>query len=308
MWIALRQAKSTGVNDEQKILGTPIATVVSNFVLHLTFHKLHQRQSIGSRLNTNKTNMSLNMPAAHTTVRHCVCILFVTLLALLITIPNECAIAAPANALVIQDPNDKAKDTINEQTIYIPYDKLRDIFERDGRGVFLPYEEFQKLWTEARQRQPKPADTSAPLGALITDIESVASLGQEIVSVDAMLKIELLRKGWHRVPLRLGDAAIRSATIGDDPARVVSTDDGQYELLIEHNADAPETITLSLSYAKALDKTRGQSTVSFQSPQAPVNRWTIRSGQKDIDVEIEPMIAASKKSGCRSERKKRPVG
>ena len=31
-------------------------------------------------------------------------------------------------------------NSINEQTIYIPYDKLREVFERDGRGVFLPYD------------------------------------------------------------------------------------------------------------------------------------------------------------------------
>ncbi len=25
-----------------------------------------------------------------------------------------------------------------EKTIYVPYEKLRDIFENEGRGVFLP--------------------------------------------------------------------------------------------------------------------------------------------------------------------------
>lgn len=194
-----------------------------------------------------------------------------------------------------QEPKDET-GSLNEQTIYIPYEKLREVFERDGRGVFLPYDKFQQLWNEARKNQPKKPDLSAPLGALITDIDSTATLGREIVNVDATIKIELLREGWHRVPLRLAKAAIRSATIDDKEARIVSVKGGQYELLVSHDSDKPKTIELNLSYAKALTKTGGQSAVAFQSPQAPVNRWTIRTGQKDIDVQIEPMIASSRKS------------
>ena len=194
-----------------------------------------------------------------------------------------------------KDGDDNA-NSLNEQTIYVPYEKLREVFERDGRGVFLPYDKFQQLWKQARQNQPKKPDLKAPLGALITDIESTATLGKEIVNVDATIKIELLRQGWHRVPLRLPQAAIRTATIDDKEARIVSVKNGQYELLVSHDSDKPKTIELELSYAKALTKNGGQSAVAFQSPQAPVNRWTIRTGQKDIDVQIEPMIASSKKT------------
>ena len=204
-------------------------------------------------------------------------------------------ISATGFAQETKDADGKS-DSINEQTIYIPYEKLREVFERDGRGVFLPYDKFQKLWSQARKNQPKKIDLAAPLGALITDIESTATLGKEIVSVDATIKIQLLREGWHRVPIRLTQAAIRTATIDGDEARIVSAKNGQYELLIAHDSDKPKTIELELSYAKSLTKTGGQSAVAFKSPQAPVNRWTIRTGQKDIDVKIEPMIASSKKT------------
>ena len=200
------------------------------------------------------------------------------------------------------------EDSINEQTIYIPYDQLREVFERDGRGVFLPYDKFQKLWNEARANQPKKKDLDAPLGALITDIESVATLGQEIVNVDASIKVELLREGWHRVPLRLNDAAIRSATIEDQEARIISTGKGQYELLVSHDKNTAKTIELKLSYAKSLTKNGGQSMVAFESPQATVNRWIIRTGQADVDVQIEPMIASSKKIEAEDLAGGEPVG
>ena len=50
-----------------------------------------------------------------------------------------------------------------EQTIYVPYEKLREVFEKPGRGVFLSYEEFQKLWKSARATQAPVIDNKAPL-------------------------------------------------------------------------------------------------------------------------------------------------
>ena len=221
----------------------------------------------------------------------------VMLLSILFILVSCCTVGLAQDT---SDGNEQA-DSVNEQTIYVPYEKLRETFERDGRGVFLPYDKFQKLWKQARQNQPKKPSLKAPLGALITDIESTATLGKEIVSVDATIKVELLREGWHRVPLRLAGAAIRTATIDEQEARIVSVKNGQYELLVSHDSDKPKTIELALSYAKALTKAGGQSAVAFQSPQAPVNRWTIRTGQKGIDVQIEPMIASSKKTEDKAE-------
>ena len=47
-------------------------------------------------------------------------------------------------------PAAEKENVLNEQTIYIPYEKLRKVFEKEGRGVFLPYEKFQELWNAAR--------------------------------------------------------------------------------------------------------------------------------------------------------------
>ena len=46
--------------------------------------------------------------------------------------------------------DDSSPPALRERTIYIPYSRLRSIFERDGRGVFIPYDQFQELWKAAR--------------------------------------------------------------------------------------------------------------------------------------------------------------
>ena len=35
--------------------------------------------------------------------------------------------------------------------VYVPYEKLKGVFEADKQGVFLPYDEFQRLWRAAKQ-------------------------------------------------------------------------------------------------------------------------------------------------------------
>jgi hypothetical protein len=64
---------------------------------------------------------------------------------------------AAALAIAQESPESisDAEPPAREQTIYIPYSKLRQIFEKEGRGVFVPYDEFQKLWKSAREAARK---------------------------------------------------------------------------------------------------------------------------------------------------------
>jgi hypothetical protein len=188
----------------------------------------------------------------------------------------------------------QGKDNLREQTIYIPYSKLRDVFEKEGRGVFLPYEKFQELWKAAQESQRATPEPRPPVGALITEISSKATASTDVLVVEARVKIELLQEGWHRVPLRLADAAIRSAKIGDQPARIVPQEGGGYALLIERPAgDQPATIELVLEYARAIEKSPGHNSVSIQAPQAPVNRWEIHIPESGVKVDVQPLIAAT---------------
>jgi len=197
---------------------------------------------------------------------------------------------AEAPAKPAPKPDEKI---LREQTIYVPYSKLPKVFEQPGRGVFLPYEEFQKLWEQARAALAKPPEVKPPVAALLTEINSEATVGDDVVSVTANLKIELLPEGWHEVPLRLGDAAILSARQGDQPARIVAKPDVGYVLLLQKKTPEPEQIAVTLQYSKAFTKSPGQNVVSFQAPQAPVNQWRIRVPQAGVKVNVQPLVAAT---------------
>src|SRR5262245_36387846 len=181
-----------------------------------------------------------------------------------------------------------------EQTIYIPYVKLRQIFEKEGRGVFVPYDEFQRLWKAAQNAAKKIEDYKPPVAALIAEIESEATVSRDVITVSAKLQIEVLTEGWNEVPLRLKDAAISSAKIGDLPARLLYSADSGYRVLLEKKGkQQPEKIELVLEYSKAFTKQPGTNSVEFDAPQAPVNRWQIRIPEPGVKVNVQPNISAT---------------
>jgi len=208
---------------------------------------------------------------------------------------EKAAAAGPASAppSAAAAPAAPAPSVVKEQSIYIPYSKLREVFEREGRGVFLPYEKFQALWQAARDKTAAPPEARPPVDALITELDCKAAVSKDVVKVTAAAKIEVLKEGWVEVPLRLGDAALTQATVDDQPARLVADAGGGYKLLVEKKGKQPQSFGLALGFAKAYTKAPGQNSVSFESPQAPVSKWEVRIPESGVKVNIHPLLAAT---------------
>ena len=183
-----------------------------------------------------------------------------------------------------------------EQTVYVPYEKLKNAFETEGRGVFLPYAEFRKLWEAANKSNetpPKPEPVKAPIAAMITETENIAQINGDLLEVTATIRFDLLEPGWHRLPLQLQQAAIIDAKIGDQPAQILGDNQNGYTLLIERKKDTPIRGELTLKYAKTYNKSPGRNSVAFQVPQSPMSRWEFRVPDAGVKVDFVPMIAAS---------------
>ena len=221
------------------------------------------------------------------------------LLAILVTCWFSLALPALSQDADLSAPNaveemaaEKEKPFL-EETIYIPYDRLKKVFEKEGRGVFLPYEKFQELWKAARGKTQAIEPPERPVDALISEIDNEATIGDQVVDVTATLQIELLGEGWVEVPLRLNNSAIRSARIGEEPARLTFDAKTGHKMLFKKEGKEPKQLELKLEYTRAFTKTPGQSSVAFAAPQAPINRWTIQVPEKGMAVQVEPMIAAT---------------
>ncbi len=180
-----------------------------------------------------------------------------------------------------------------EQSIYIPYEKLWKTFEKNGRGVFLPYEEFRKLWDAARAGT-KPEQPDKPdVAYIVNEIAADAVVSTDVMSVKARVSIELLEQGWHRVPLRLKDVGMTAARLGNEPARLGFDAAKGYHLLLRKTGEEPETVDLSLDFVRTYTKSPGRNSVSFEAPPAPISRWDIRIPEAGVKVDIHPMVAQS---------------
>ncbi|MDR1492667.1 MAG: hypothetical protein LBT05_08090 [Planctomycetaceae bacterium] len=193
-----------------------------------------------------------------------------------------------------------------EQTVYVPYEKLKNAFESEGRGVFLPYAEFRKLWDAAKElEKPKPVaePQKSPIAALITATENQAKINGDLVEVTATVKFDLLEPGWRQLPLQLQGAAIIEAKIGNEPAKIIGNHEQGYQLLVERKKDSPVHYELILKYAKTYEKSPGRNFVSFRVPQAPLSRWEFHVPDAGVKVDFVPMIAATEISAEKSENK-----
>lgn len=212
----------------------------------------------------------------------------------LVAVYSLAAIAVGQQA--VSPPNSPAapaESPAREQTIYIPYTKLRQVFEKEGRGVFVPYDEFQRLWKAARDAAQKTPEVQPPIAAVIAEIDSQAAASRDVMTVKAKLQIEVLAEGWHYVHLRLNDAAIQSATISDKPARLIFEEGKGYWVLVEKTGKEPEKIELVLQYSKAFSKQPGTNRVEFAAPQAPINRWQIKIPEPGVKVNVQPNISTT---------------
>jgi len=194
---------------------------------------------------------------------------------------------------VAQVPPPKDDTAVKEQTIYIPYKKLREVFEREGRVVFMPYDKFLELWRDRLEKLPTPPEVRPPVDSVISEITNVATVSKDVVTVKATLSIEVLKEGWNEVPLRLSDAAITKATLDGKPARIIFDRTQGYKLLVEKTGKPPQTLTLALEFAKTYSKAPGQNSVSFQAPQAPVSRWEVHVPGPGVKINIRPLLAST---------------
>ena len=119
----------------------------------------------------------------------------------------------------------------------------------------------------ARAATQKPPEAGPPVEAIISEATSEARVERDVLRVSATLRIEVLRSGWHEIPLGLAGAAITTATIDGQPARIVASGDQGYRLLLEQSGENRAAVELKLEYAKAYTKSPGQNSVSFDAPR-----------------------------------------
>ena len=199
-----------------------------------------------------------------------------------------CATALRAGEPATATENPPSKVLVRERTVYVPYEKLKETFEKEGRGVFLPYEEFLKLWNAAQPKEKPPEEINPPAIAVVSGGSYTGVAGENAVRFEVTYKIRALGKNWSEVVLPLKNVAVESVTLSD-PLAVFSPKGDGYAL----NLPKPGEYTLTLAFSVHVASKPGQRRIEFGIPPTAVSRLEMTIPEKDVRVEIEPKMAAS---------------
>lgn len=134
-----------------------------------------------------------------------------TFLVFLTAIPSMAGEVSQAKA-------DEAR--LSEQTIYVPYDKLEAIFEKEGRGVFLPYKEFLEIWTRQGSATEEKERRKPPVDGVPVAVEYTGKVEGKVAVIEANLEVRGLKEGYCLVPLGVSRLSVSKA----DVLQVTGTD------------------------------------------------------------------------------------
>ena len=176
--------------------------------------------------------------------------------------------------------------------IYVPYEQLKKALEGEKQSVFLPYQEFSRLWAAA---QGAPAAVEgAPMPYLISTARFTGKVGAELAALQLELTIDVLQDGWVEVPIALGEVAIAKAEFVSKDAdakaqpllRVV---DGRYVLLTKGAGRR----VLKIDFVRQLVTQPGLNILNFRIPSAAISTLELLIPEENMKVDVEPMLAAA---------------
>ena len=186
---------------------------------------------------------------------------------------------APAPAPKIADD-----DRPPPSRVYIPFEDLKKVFEKEGQGVFVPYDEFQALWKKAMDRGPDAAPPSGVATALYE-----GRIEGDLALIDATLEVLAPSDAETAVPVGLAGAVLGEATLDGKPA-VLLADKGGHRLLVRGKG----VHTLRATLVAPVRPKDGDRTVSFPSAGAPVSRLSFAVPGEGVKVVVDPNLATTR--------------
>ncbi|MCZ6795781.1 MAG: hypothetical protein O7J95_19410 [Planctomycetota bacterium] len=181
-----------------------------------------------------------------------------------------------------------ASRLVREKTIYVPFAKLDDVFEKEGRGIFLPYEEFLRLWSRTQPAPPVRPPDKPPADAVIRGGRYSGTVNGGIARFEVNYQIEALKDEWSTLPLEFSNVAVESVQLSD-PSALFSFEKAGYRLFLP----AKGKYEVRLTFSVRVSSSPGKKELSFGIPPVGVSHLTLTIPEEDVRVKVEPEMAAA---------------
>lgn len=192
--------------------------------------------------------------------------------------PTEAAPASTDGAVMgtLPDP---------QPAIYLPYSELKAVFQQHGAAVFLPFQDYLKMWEKAfpsLNREPE----HPPVGGVITAADYTATVQQDLAQITAVFQIQVLKAGWVEIPVTFGEAALGSVSGEPGPVLLRGTGNGAYALLFSQAGQ--HRVTLSLT-ARVRTSPEGRS-FDLQIPNVAITTFQLTLPEADQTIDLQPKL------------------
>lgn len=185
-----------------------------------------------------------------------------------------------------ESPRQAELTSMMEQQIYVPYENLPDVLEKEGKGVLIPHSDFLKLWEKATQQPPESVLPPPPVDAAIVCAEYQGAVTEDIAEFRAKLKVSALKKEWARIFLNMEGIAITSLSI-QNQTPLLKPVPGGLELILPEKGD----YELQMNFSARVNTAPGEKFIHFKLPASPLTKISMVIPGKDLDVKIEPMLS-----------------
>lgn len=149
-----------------------------------------------------------------------------------------------------------------QRQIYVPFESLDIILDGNSNRVLLSRDEYDALLKSARTREIK----RAPLDSAIVSAKYTGKISDGVAFIKGELIVEPLNEGLVQIPLPLSGVAIRSATLGDKPAKLWRNKKGQIVLLT--SIDYRETLRVEMTVPMQTSAARQSMGIQLPAPSA----------------------------------------
>lgn len=173
---------------------------------------------------------------------------------------------------------DEGPPIVRERTIYVPFEKLAEIFEKAGRGSFLSYEQLNELLAIVRAATTTGA---APLEATVEGGVYRGTVDGQRVRFDVTFEVETYRGRWQRVDLPFQGVALESVNTPDE-VTLTARPEGGYSLWVER----PGRHSVELRFTVPIVESPGKKAIAFQFPRLVSSRLELTLPDADAQIEV----------------------
>jgi hypothetical protein len=140
-----------------------------------------------------------------------------------------------------------AQDAAKAETrrVYVPFDQLDVVLDRDGKGVMLPRKEFETLYQKAHAA--RKSRLQLPRGIVLSNVQYDARIAGDQLLVTATVEFTQFTPGWQILSLPLKGLAVERATLNGQPARLGRLPQNGRTLQLLSDQTGARKLTLELS-------------------------------------------------------------